>query len=95
MPNPASSHDDEQLVAALRRGDESAFAELIDRHSPALLRVAENYVPSRAVAEEVVQEAWIAVMRGAVRFEGRSSSDRPMSRSPTAVGGCASAVSSA
>lgn len=73
MPDAATSHEDDQLVAALRRGEESAFAELIDRHSPALLRVAETYVPSRAVAEEVVQETWIAVMRGVDRFEGRSS----------------------
>jgi RNA polymerase sigma-70 factor, ECF subfamily len=64
---------DEDLIAALRAGDESAFAELIDRHSPALLRVARTYVPSRAVAEEVVQETWIGVLRGIDGFEGRSS----------------------
>jgi RNA polymerase sigma-70 factor, ECF subfamily len=69
---PAASSDAD-LVAALCRGDEAAFAELIDRHSPALLRVARTYVPSRAVAEEVVQETWIAVMRGIDGFEGRSS----------------------
>jgi RNA polymerase sigma-70 factor, ECF subfamily len=64
---------DEQTVAALRAGDERAFAALVDLHAPALLRVAMAYVPSRAVAEEVVQETWIAVMRGIERFEGRSS----------------------
>jgi RNA polymerase sigma-70 factor, ECF subfamily len=64
---------DEQLVEGLRAGDEAAFAELIDRHSPAMVRVAQTYVPSRAVAEEVVQETWIAVMRGIEGFEGRSS----------------------
>ena len=64
---------DEQLVEGLRAGDEAAFAELIDRHSPAMVRVARTYVPSRAVAEEVVQETWIAVMRGIEGFEGRSS----------------------
>ena len=69
----AHARSDEDLIAALRAGDESAFAELIDRHSPALLRVARTYVPSRAVAEEVVQETWIGVMRGIDSFEGRSS----------------------
>ena len=69
---PAASSDAD-LVAALRRGEEAAFAELIDRHSPAMVRVAQTYVPSRAVAEEVVQETWIAVMRGIDGFEGRSS----------------------
>ena len=71
MAQAASS--DADLVAALRRGEEAAFAELIDRHSPAMVRVAQTYVPSRAVAEEVVQETWIAVMRGIDGFEGRSS----------------------
>jgi RNA polymerase sigma-70 factor (ECF subfamily) len=64
---------DEATVAALRSGDERAFAALVDLHTPALLRVAMGYVPSRAVAEEVVQETWIAVMRGIDGFEGRSS----------------------
>jgi RNA polymerase sigma-70 factor, ECF subfamily len=65
--------DDEWLVAALRRGDADAFATLVDRHSPAMIRVARAYVPSRAAAEEAVQEAWIAVVRGIDRFEGRAS----------------------
>jgi RNA polymerase sigma-70 factor (ECF subfamily) len=64
---------DRELIDALRHGDEAAFCSLVDAHSPALLRVAMSYVPSRAVAEEVVQETWIAVMRGIDRFEGRSS----------------------
>ena len=64
---------DEQLVAALRRGDADAFATLVDRHSAALIRVAMAYVPSRAAAQEVVQETWIAVMRGIDSFEGRAS----------------------
>ena len=64
---------DRELIDALRQGDEAAFCSLIDPHSPALLRVAMSYVPSRAVAEEVVQETWIAVIRGVDRFEGRSS----------------------
>jgi RNA polymerase sigma-70 factor, ECF subfamily len=64
---------DRELIDALRHGDEAAFCSLVDAHSPALLRVAMSYVPSRAVAEELVQETWIAVMRGIDRFEGRSS----------------------
>ncbi len=38
-----------------------------------MLRVARHYVSSRAVAEEVVQEAWLGVLRGIAGFEGRSS----------------------
>src|SRR6188472_230824 len=64
---------DRELVAALRRGDEAAFMKLVDEYGPALLRVARMYVPSAAVAEEVVQETWIAVLNGIDRFEGRSS----------------------
>ena len=64
---------DEELLQSLRDGDEDAFAELVDRHSGALLRVARMYVSSEAVAQEVVQETWIGVLRGIDRFEGRSS----------------------
>jgi RNA polymerase sigma-70 factor (ECF subfamily) len=67
------SSDDQALVEALRRGDESAFAQLVDEHSSALLRLATMYVGDRAAAEEVVQETWIAVLQGIDRFEGRSS----------------------
>jgi RNA polymerase sigma-70 factor (ECF subfamily) len=65
--------DDEQLVAALRRGDEQAFASLVRQWGPSLMRVALQHVPSRAVAEEVVQETWVGVLNGLDRFEGRSS----------------------
>jgi RNA polymerase sigma-70 factor (ECF subfamily) len=65
--------DEEALVVALKDGDESAFAALVDRHTPAMLRVARGYVPSRAIAEEVVQETWIALLKGIGSFEGRSS----------------------
>ncbi len=61
------------LVEALRRGDESAFASLVEELTPSMLRVARLYVPSRAVAEDVVQEAWVGVLRGIDRFEARSS----------------------
>jgi RNA polymerase sigma-70 factor, ECF subfamily len=73
MPRPIAQDDDDALIAALRRGDAKAFGMLVDRHSPAMIRVATAHVPSRAAAEEVVQETWIAVMRGIDRFEGRSS----------------------
>lgn len=65
--------DEEALVVALKGGDESAFAELVDRHAPAMLRVARGYVPNREIAEEVVQETWIALLKGIDTFEGRSS----------------------
>jgi RNA polymerase sigma-70 factor (ECF subfamily) len=73
MPRPTAPDDDEVIVAALRRGDADAFATLVDRHSPGMMHVAMAYVPGRAVAEEAVQETWIAVMRGIDGFEGRSS----------------------
>jgi RNA polymerase sigma-70 factor, ECF subfamily len=62
-----------QQLAALRRGDEQAFRELVQAHQSALLRLARIYAPSRAVAEEIVQETWLAVLRGLDGFEGRSS----------------------
>jgi len=64
---------DRELVAALRRGDREAFAEIVDAWSPGLLRLARLHVPSHAVAEEVVQEAWLGVLRGLDSFEGRAS----------------------
>ena len=65
--------DDERLLAALRQGDEAAFNTLVDAYGPLLLRIAIANVPSRAIAEEVVQETWLGVLRGLDRFEGRSS----------------------
>src|SRR4051812_35072850 len=65
--------DDAALVIALRDGDEAAFAELVRRYQPQLLRLAHTTVGSRAVAEEVTQDTWLAVVRGIDRFEGRSS----------------------
>jgi RNA polymerase sigma-70 factor, ECF subfamily len=64
---------DAELVDALRDGDERAFRELMESCDSALLRVAMIHVGSRAVAEEVVQETWLGVIRGLDRFEGRSS----------------------
>jgi RNA polymerase sigma-70 factor (ECF subfamily) len=67
------SREDAQLVDGLRARDEAAFAALIRMYGAGMLRVARMYVSSRAVAEEVVQEAWLAVLKGIDRFEGRSS----------------------
>lgn len=64
---------DADLVDRLRAGDESAFAALVRRYQPRMLRLAEATVGNRAVAEEVVQDTWLAVVRGVERFEGRSS----------------------
>jgi RNA polymerase sigma-70 factor (ECF subfamily) len=65
--------EERRLVDALRAGDESAFTRLVEEYGPAMLRVARMFVSSRAVAEEVVQEAWVGVLNGIGRFEGRSS----------------------
>ena len=65
--------DDVGLVERLRAGDETAFVTLVRRYQSPLLRVAEATVGSRAVAEEVCQDTWLAVLRGVERFEGRSS----------------------
>jgi RNA polymerase sigma-70 factor, ECF subfamily len=65
--------DETALIAALREGDETAFAQLVDHHTPSMLRVARGHVPSREIAEEVVQETWIALLKGIDKFEGRSS----------------------
>ena len=67
------SREDARLVDGLRARDEAAFAALMRMYGAGMLRVAQMYVSSRAVAEEVVQEAWLAVLRGIDRFEGRSS----------------------
>jgi RNA polymerase sigma-70 factor, ECF subfamily len=67
------SREDAQLVDGLRARDEAAFAALIRMYGVGMLRVARMYVSTGAVAEEVVQEAWLAVLMGIDRFEGRSS----------------------
>jgi RNA polymerase sigma-70 factor (ECF subfamily) len=65
--------DDAVLVKALAARDSDAFAYLLDRYHVALVRLAQQYVPNRAVAEEVAQETWLAVIDGIDRFEQRSS----------------------
>jgi RNA polymerase sigma-70 factor (ECF subfamily) len=67
------SVDDRQLVEALRAGDERVFEQLTRDYHASLLRVAQIYVTSRAVAEEVVQETWLGVLKGIESFEARSS----------------------
>jgi RNA polymerase sigma-70 factor, ECF subfamily len=67
------SAEDARLVEGLRNGEEAAFRAVMREYGGAMLRVAQMYVSSRAVAEEVVQEAWLGVLKGIGRFEGRSS----------------------
>ena len=64
---------DEQIVSALRAGDENVFRDLYERNYPAMKRVARGYVDSDAVAEEIVQETWMAIVKGIGRFERRSA----------------------
>jgi RNA polymerase sigma-70 factor (ECF subfamily) len=63
----------EALVEALRRGDERAFVEVVERYHPMLRRIARGYVRTDEAVGDVVQETWIGVLRGIDRFEGRSS----------------------
>ncbi len=65
--------DDHGLLERLRAGDEDAFRTLVDRHDRALRRVARTFVRTSSAADEVVQETWLAVVRGLSNFEGRSS----------------------
>jgi RNA polymerase sigma-70 factor, ECF subfamily len=69
----ASPRSDAGLVAQLRAGDESAMAQLVDEWSPAMLRIARSFVGSVQSAEDVVQDAWLGLLSGLARFEGRSS----------------------
>jgi RNA polymerase sigma-70 factor (ECF subfamily) len=65
--------DERELVARLRRGDAAAFDQLVNTHHGALIRMAMGHVADREVAEEVVQDTWMAVIESLDRFEGRSS----------------------
>ena len=65
--------DERDLCAALRRGDERAFGQLVEQYHAPLRRLALTYVRTAAVADEVVQETWLGVITGIDRFEGRSS----------------------
>jgi RNA polymerase sigma-70 factor (ECF subfamily) len=68
-----ASAADLAIVERLRAGDETAFMMLVEQHQASMLRIARMYVSTHAVAEEVVQEAWLGIVRGLDRFEGRSS----------------------
>jgi RNA polymerase sigma-70 factor (ECF subfamily) len=70
---PAVPADEAALVAALRHGDEAAFVRLVEAMHGSMLRLAMLHVGDRATAEEVVQDAWLGVLRQLDRFEGRSS----------------------
>ena len=67
------SKEEQAFLESLRAGDEAAFTRLVDQYYGVLLRLARTFVPSQAVAEEVVQETWMGVFEGLSRFEGRSS----------------------
>ena len=70
----AQANEDElALVDRLRAGDENAFMALVEGNQAAMLRIARMYVSSQAIAEEVVQDAWLGILKGIDRFEGRSS----------------------
>src|SRR5271165_3165727 len=64
---------DMDLVTQLRAGDESAIARLVDQWSPTMFRVARSFVDSPQSAEDVVQDAWLGMLSGLAKFEGRSS----------------------
>ncbi len=68
-----ASERDLEVVALLRKRDEAAYMELVEKLGPSMLRVARMYVSTKAVAEECVQETWLGVLQGIDRFEGRSS----------------------
>jgi RNA polymerase sigma-70 factor (ECF subfamily) len=69
----AASDEDRLLLGALRDGDESAFAQVMDTHFSSMLRLALSHVNDRASAEEVVQDTWMVAIEGIGRFEGRST----------------------
>ncbi len=68
-----SDSDDDALLRALREGDERVFSGLVERWSGMMLRLALSHVERRAIAEEVVQDAWLTVLRSLDRFERRSA----------------------
>lgn len=70
---PVASLDDLSIIERIRQGDETAFAHLVDQHDASLRRVARFHVSDRAIADEVVQDTWLGVIRGIWAFEGRAS----------------------
>ncbi|MEP6987764.1 MAG: sigma-70 family RNA polymerase sigma factor [Chloroflexota bacterium] len=70
---PIAALPDPELIARLQAGDENTFTQLVDHYNASMVRIAAIYVNEFAIAEEVVQDTWIAVLKGLDRFEGRSS----------------------
>jgi RNA polymerase sigma-70 factor (ECF subfamily) len=70
QPTETAQAADRRLVEALRRGDETAFGQLIDMYHAPMLRLARSFVADRTVAEEVVQEAWLGVFAGSSAKRG-------------------------
>src|SRR6187551_3322519 len=68
-----TSLPDTELIARLQAGDETTFSQLVEHYNGSMVRIAAIYVNEFAVAEEVVQDTWIAILKGLDRFEGRSS----------------------
>lgn len=73
IPHRALPNDEQKLLTRLRQCDEQAFDELVTKHHGALIRMAMGHVADREVAEEVVQDTWMAVIEGLDRFKGCSS----------------------
>ena len=73
MQSRSPSKSEADLVTSICSGDEDAWIHLVRTHGPMMHRIALLYVPDRALAEEIVQETWLAVLTGIQRFEGRSS----------------------
>ncbi|MBK9518334.1 MAG: sigma-70 family RNA polymerase sigma factor [Anaeromyxobacter sp.] len=72
-PAPPSGAEERTILARLRAGDRAAFAQLVGLHGGAMLRVAMSFLRERAKAEEVVQDAWLALLDGLDGFEERAS----------------------
>lgn len=70
-PNPTAEQD---LIEALRRRDKKIYHTLVSRHTPLMLRLARQHVPSHAIAEEVVQDTWVAVLRASTPSRAVASS---------------------
>ena len=73
VPADEITYSDADLVAQLRAGDDSVMVQLVDQWSPAMFRLARSFVGSPQSAEDVVQDAWLGMLSGLARFEGRSS----------------------
>src|SRR5437867_12235744 len=73
LPRSGPAGDDDDLVSALLEGDEDAFVALVRRYNGLMLHVALGHVRTRAIAEEVVQETWCAVLAGIDAFERRAT----------------------